>query len=70
MQAAVVTTYFPSIKFGQFYFARYSKSRKKTRRAKQLKEESIIEWTGLEFGLSQKAMEICLFVVVLRPRDI
>ena len=50
MQTAVVWA-------GQNHLARHSERGKKTRQTEEEGEDNITEWTGLEFGKSQRAME-------------
>ena len=57
MQSAVVWSCFPFIRSGQNHLARHSERGKKTRRTKEEVEDNIREWTGLEFGKSQRAVE-------------
>ena len=52
-QTEVVWSCFPFIRSGQNHLARHSERGKKTRRTK----EDNREWTGLEFGKSQRAVE-------------
>ena len=56
-QTAVVWSCFPFIKSGQNHFARHSERGKKTRQTGEEVEDNITEWTGLEFGKSQRAVE-------------
>ena len=56
-QAAVVWSCFPFIRSGQNHLARHSERGEKTRRTKKRWEDNIREWTGLEFGKSQRAVE-------------
>ena len=57
-QSAVVWSCFPFIRSGQNHLARHSERGKKTRRTKTKRwEDNIREWTGLEFGKSQRAAE-------------
>ena len=56
-QTAVVWSCFPFIRSGQNHLARHSKRGKKTRRTKEEVGRNIREWTGLEFGKSQRAVE-------------
>ena len=56
-QTAVVRSCFPFIRSGQNHLARHSERGKKTRRTKKRWEDNIREWTGLEFGKSQRAVE-------------
>ena len=55
--AAVVWTCLSFIKSGQNHRARHSERGKKTRQTKKSWEDNIREWTGLELGKSQRAME-------------
>ena len=55
-QTAVVWSYFPFIRSGQNHLARHSERGKKTRQTEE-EEDNIREWTGLEFGKSQRAVE-------------
>ena len=50
----MVWSCFPFIRSGQNHLARHSEKGKKTR---QTEEYNIREWTGLEFGKSQRAVE-------------
>ena len=45
------------IRSGQNHLARHSERRKKTRQTEEEVEDNIREWTGLEFGKSQRAVE-------------
>ena len=47
---------FPFIRSGQNHLARHSEREKKTRRQRKRWEDNIREWTGLEFGRSQRAV--------------
>ena len=48
----------PFIRSGQNHLARHSERGKKTRRKQRKRwEDNIREWTGLEFGKSQRAVE-------------
>ena len=53
----MVWSCFPFIRSGQNHLARHSERGKKTRRTKEEVEDNIREWTGLEFGKSQRAVE-------------
>ena len=57
MQTAVVWSCLPFIRFGQNHLARHSKRGKKTGRQRKRWEDNLREWTGLEFGKSQRAVE-------------
>ena len=57
MQTAVVRSCLPFIRSGQNHLARHSERGKKTRRTRKRWEDNIREWTGLEFGKSQRAVE-------------
>ena len=57
MQTAVVWSCFPFIRSGQNHFARHSERGKKTRLTEKRGEDNIREWTGLEFGKSQRAVD-------------
>ena len=56
MQTAVVWSCLPFTRSGQNLLARHSERGKKTRQRKRW-EDNIREWTGLEFGKSQRAVE-------------
>ena len=56
-QTAVVWSCFPFIRSGQNHLARHSERGKKTMQTKEEVEDNIREWTGLEFGKSQRAVE-------------
>ena len=56
-QTAVAWTCLPFIRPGQNHLARHSEGEKKTGRQRKRWEDNIREWTGLEFGKSQKAVE-------------
>ena len=47
----------PFIRSGQNHLARHNDRGKKTRRTKEEVGDNIREWTGLEFGKSQRAVE-------------
>ena len=53
----MVWSCFPFIRSGQNHLARHSERGKKTRRTKEEVGRNIREWTGLEFGKSQRAVE-------------
>ena len=53
----MVWSCFPSIRPGQNHLARHSERGKKTRQAEEEWEDNIREWTGLQFGKSQRAVE-------------
>ena len=53
----MVWSCFPFIRSGQNHLARHSEREKKTRQTKEEWEDNIREWTGLEFGKSQRAVE-------------
>ena len=54
----MVWSCFPFIRSGQNHLARHSERGKKTRRTKRKRwEDNIREWTGLEFGKSERAVE-------------
>ena len=57
MQTAVVWSCLPFIRSGQNHLARHSERGKKTCRQRKRWEDNIGEWTGLEFGKSQRAAE-------------
>ena len=57
MQTAVVWSYLPFIRSGQNHLARQSERAKKTRQTEEEWGGIIREWTGLEFGKSQRAVE-------------
>ena len=57
MQTGVVWTCLPFIRSGQNYLARHSERGKKTRHTEERWEDNIREWTDLEFGKSQRAVE-------------
>ena len=52
----MVWSCFLFIRSGQNHLARHSERGKKTRQRKRW-EDNIREWTGLEFGKSQRAVE-------------
>ena len=56
-QTAVVWSCFSFIRSGQNHLAKHSERGKKTRWTKEEVENNIREWTGLEFGRSQRAVE-------------
>ena len=47
---------FPFIRSGQNHLARHSERGRKTSRQRKRWEDNIREWTGLEFGKSQRAV--------------
>ena len=54
----MVWSCFPFIRSGQNHRARHSERGKKTRQTEEKRwEDNIREWTGLEFGKSQRAVE-------------
>ena len=57
MQTAVVWSCFPFIGSGQNHLERHSERGKKTSGQRKRWENSIREWTGLDFGKSQRAVE-------------
>ena len=56
-QTAVVWSCLPFIRSGQNHLARHSERGKQTSRQRKRWEDNIREWTGLEFGKSQGAVE-------------
>ena len=56
-QTAVVWSCFPFIRSGQNHLARHSEGGGRQGRQRKRWEDNIGEWTGLEFGRSQKAVE-------------
>ena len=56
-QTAVVWSCFPFIRSGQNHLARHSERGTKTSGQRKRWEDNIREWTGLEFGKSQRAVE-------------
>ena len=56
MQTAMVWSCFLFIRSGQNHVARHIEKWKKTRQTKRW-EDNVREWTGLEFGKSQRAVE-------------
>ena len=57
-QTAVVLSGLPFIRSGQNHLARHSERGKKTRQTPRKRwEDNIMQWTGLEFGKSQRAVE-------------
>ena len=56
-QTEVVWTCLTFIGSGQNHLARHSERGKKTRQTEERWEDNIREWTGLEFGKSQRAVE-------------
>ena len=55
-QIAVVWSCFPFIRSGQNHLAKHSERGKKTRQTEKRWEDNIREWTGLEFGKSQRSV--------------
>ena len=53
----MIESCFPFIRSGQNHLVRYNVRGKKTRQAERRREDSIREWTGLEFAKSQRAVE-------------
>ena len=49
--------YLSFIRYDQIHLARHSERRKTEGRQKKRWEDNIREWTGLEFGKSQRAVE-------------
>ena len=47
----------PFIGSGQNHLARHSERGKKTKQTEEEAEDNIMEWTGLEFAKSQRAVE-------------
>ena len=56
-QTAVVWSCLPFIRSGQNHLARHVERGKKTRQTEEEVGRNIREWTGLEFGKSQRAVE-------------
>ena len=56
MQTAVVWSYFPFIRSSQNHLARHNEKGREGGQRKSW-EDNIREWTGLEFGKSQMAVE-------------
>ena len=56
-QTAVVWSCFPFIRSGQNHLARTVNGRRRQGRQRKRWKDSIREWTGLEFGKSQRAVE-------------
>ena len=56
-QTAVVCSCLPIIRSGQNHLARHIERGKKQGRERNTWEDNIREWTGLEFGKSQRAVE-------------
>ena len=56
-QTALVQSYLPFIRSGQNHLARHSERGKKTKQTEEEAEDNIMEWTGLEFAKSQRAVE-------------
>ena len=57
MQTAVVWSCLPFIRSGQNCLARHSERGKKIRQTEEEVGRNIREWTSLEFGKSQRAVE-------------
>ena len=57
MQTTVVWSCLPFIRSGQNHLARHGERGKKTSRQRKRWEDNTREWTGLEFGKSQRAVE-------------
>ena len=57
MQTAVVWSSLLFIRSGQNHLARHSERGKKMRQTEEEVGRHIREWTGLEFGKSQRAVE-------------
>ena len=54
----MVRSHLPFIRSGENHLARHSERGKKTRQTEERLEDNYIkEWTGLEFGKSQRAVE-------------
>ena len=53
----MVWTCLPFVRSGQNHLARHSERGKRQGRQRKRWEDNIREWTGLEFGRSQKAVE-------------
>ena len=53
----MVWSCFRFIRSSQNHLARHSEREKKTRQTEEEWEDNIREWTGLEFGKSQRAVE-------------
>ena len=56
-QTAVVWSYLPLIRSGQNHLARHSERGRRQGRQRKRWEDNTREWTGLEFGKSQRAVE-------------
>ena len=56
-QTAVAWSCFPFIRSGQNHLARHSERRRRRGGQRKRWEDNIREWTGLEFGKSQRAVE-------------
>ena len=56
-QIAAVWSCLSFIGSGQNHLARHIENVKKTRQTEEEVEDNIREWTGLEFAMSQRAME-------------
>ena len=57
MQTAVGWPCFPLIKSGQNHLARHSERGRRHGRQRMRREDNIREWTGLEFGQSQRTVK-------------
>ena len=57
MKTAGVWSCFPFIRSGQNHLARHSTGGRKQGRQRKRWEDNVREWTGLEFGKSQRAVE-------------
>ena len=57
MQIAVVWSRFPVIRSDQNHLARHSERGRRQGRQRKRWEDNIREWTGLDFGKSQRAVE-------------
>ena len=57
MQTAVVWSCLPFIRSGRNHLARHMKGERRQCRQRESWEDNIREWTGLEFGKSQRAVE-------------
>ena len=55
-QTAIVWSCLPFIRSGQNHLARYSERGKERGKQRKRWEDNIREWTGLEFGKSQRAV--------------
>ena len=57
MQTAVVWSCFPFIRSGQNHLSRHSERGEEDKADRGRGGDNIREWTGLEFGKSQRAVE-------------